>query len=86
MAGKTRYEKSYACTRCGTPTARDKLTVKKSVFTTMGTGAKTVRSRVLDWLCPPCLASDQEWNLDAYVAPEDREEQVSPQQLTIKDA
>lgn len=54
-------EPDYACTRCGTDTARDLLTVKRAVFLEMGEGARTLKSRVTDWLCPKCVASDADW-------------------------
>lgn len=74
MAGTTRYNKTYACTMCETETPHEKLTVKKAVFTGMGAGARTFRSRRLHWLCPQCLAKDPEWTLEPYVAPEDRDD------------
>lgn len=89
MAGTTRYQKSYACHNCGAVTPRDRLTVKKSVFTTMGSPSKTVKSRVKAWLCPDCLVKDPDWNLEAYVAPDDRDEPPSVPtvgQLNIADA
>ena len=54
---------SYDCTSCGRTTARDDLTVKRAQFVTMGMGATNLRSRVIAWLCPPCLEKDREWNL-----------------------
>jgi hypothetical protein len=36
--------------------------VKKAVFLTMGEGGRTIRSRVTDWLCGRCAASDVDWN------------------------
>lgn len=54
---------SYKCTQCGTRTAREKLIVKKAVFLTMGSGGRTVRSRVKDWLCAACLAIDNDFNI-----------------------
>ena len=51
------------CTGCGNDTERDLLTVKKVMFTSMGAGAKTDRSRVIDRLCPLCVAVDPEYNL-----------------------
>lgn len=56
----------YRCTRCGrgqeAGVDRSKLLVKKSIFTTMGRGGKTVRSRVVDWLCDGCVKQDDDWN------------------------
>jgi hypothetical protein len=55
-------EKTYACTRCGEPKSRNELMVKKAVFLTMGEGGRTIRSRVVDWLCGRCAADDPDWN------------------------
>lgn len=61
----------YICTRCGTApksdtqpqaTARDLLTVKKVLFVEMGAGGRSIKSRVIDWLCPSCVAADSDWN------------------------
>lgn len=48
------------------------LTVKKILFTSMGSGSKTSRARVKQWLCPPCVRSDPDWNLPPYVQPAER--------------
>lgn len=67
--------KVYKCTRCGnspgeTPEeARELLTVKKVSFLGMGTGAKTLRSRVIAWLCPKCVSEDDDWNAPAFDGP-----------------
>ena len=53
----------YDCTSCGRTTARDDLMVKRAQFMTMGSGASNVRTRVVAWLCPPCLEKDPQWNL-----------------------
>lgn len=54
-------ELNYSCTRCKKNTPRDELTVKKSVFLEMGELARTIRSRVVDWLCPECVVKDLDW-------------------------
>ena len=59
----------YGCTRCGAATSREELTVKKSVFLEMGTGARTWRSRVTGWLCPTCVRADPDWNLPKFSPP-----------------
>lgn len=64
----TRF-RDYRCTRCGTPTARGSLVVKKVSFARMGEGAKLIRSRVLDWLCPSCTVADPDWNRPANQTP-----------------
>lgn len=68
----TRYQREYFCTRCGKQTDRDKLTVKKAVFTEMGSKAKTFKSRVVAQLCDreTCLPADKDWNLPPYNEPE----------------
>lgn len=59
----------YGCTRCGKPVGKSELTVKKALFTEMGEGAKTVRSRVTDWLCDSCLESDLDYQRERFSAP-----------------
>jgi hypothetical protein len=56
----------YDCTGCGQSTKRELLTVKKVVFTEMGEGARTVKSRVTDWLCPRCTATDVDFNREPF--------------------
>lgn len=59
----------YTCTRCGTSTAREMLMVKKAVFLEMGEGGRTFRSRVTGWLCPACVATDEDWNREKFHPP-----------------
>lgn len=66
-------EYDYHCTKCGKETKRELLTPKKVIFTEMGAGGKTIRARVIDWLCPPCVKSDPHWNLPPNQSPSDRE-------------
>lgn len=66
----TRYTRDYFCSKCGKKTDRDKLTVKKAVFTDMGTRARTHKSRVMKHLCPSCLSVDPEWLKEAFSEPE----------------
>jgi hypothetical protein len=68
----------YRCSRCGAPTARDLLTVKKAVFLGMGVRARMLRSRVCHWLCPSCVAADRDWNREAYVQQPTYEEPALP--------
>jgi hypothetical protein len=56
----------YSCTRCRKAVDRDDLVVKKVTFLSMGLGGNTIQSRVIDWLCPPCLTEDAQWNLPAF--------------------
>jgi hypothetical protein len=60
---------TYGCTRCQTPTPRNELTVKKAVFTEMGEGPSTLRSRVVDWLCGMCLKEDHDFNREKFSPP-----------------
>ncbi len=59
----------YSCTGCGLSKKRDELTVKKVVFLEMGAGARTKRSRVVDWLCNECLESDPTFIMPAFTPP-----------------
>jgi hypothetical protein len=65
-------EHEHICGKCGTPTHRDLLTVKKVLFVEMGAGGKTIRSRVDSWLCPPCTKTDPHWLLPSHRQPEER--------------
>jgi hypothetical protein len=66
----TRYTREYHCTACGKKTQRHDLTVKKAVFTEMGSKARTFKSRVTRQLCPRCLAKDPDWKREPYSEPE----------------
>jgi predicted RNA-binding Zn-ribbon protein involved in translation (DUF1610 family) len=68
----------YKCTNCGADTKRDLLTVKKVLFTEMGAGSKTIRARVVDWLCPPCVKNDPAWRAPAHQLP-----QYQPDGVTV---
>lgn len=57
---------NYGCTVCKAPVSRDALVVKKALFTEMGEGARTVRSRVIAWLCPQCLISDPDYQREKF--------------------
>jgi hypothetical protein len=70
MAANSRLQRDYHCTRCGHKTPREMLTVKKSVFTEMGSSAKTFKSRVTRQLCPNCLITDDDWNREPYSEPD----------------
>lgn len=65
-------KKHYACSSCGQTWARDMLTVKKVIFTTMGSGSSTTRARVVGWLCPLCRKVDEDWNREPNLQPEER--------------
>ena len=62
----------YFCNGCNTPTKRSMLTVKKVLFTAMGSGASTTRARVVAWLCPACTKRDTDWNRPPNVQPSER--------------
>lgn len=57
----------YKCTRCGeapsenNDISRDMLVSKTAVFKSVGFKGKTIRSRVVDWLCPSCLEQDSNY-------------------------
>jgi hypothetical protein len=57
----------YKCTNCGAMPGREHLLAKKVLFTGMGAGAKTHRSRVVGHLCVPCVKKDPVYNLEPYV-------------------
>lgn len=59
----------YVCTNCHRPTRREDLTVKKVMFTEMGAGATTIRSRVVGWLCELCRESDNDFHRDRFSPP-----------------
>ena len=52
----------YICTRHGGEVPRELLLAKKVQFVGMGEGSRTHRSRVVEWLCPQCIAKDEDWN------------------------
>ena len=52
-----------------TPMPRAQLVVKKALFTEMGVGAKTLRARVTDWLCPKCLRDDPDYQREKFAPP-----------------
>jgi len=58
----------YKCSKCGTPTPREKLTVKRVQFATIGAGYKTLRNRTVAWLCESCLNDDSAWMQSALAA------------------
>lgn len=57
----------HRCSVCKQVKKRDELFVKRVVFQTMGSGARTVRSRVLSWLCGPCTMEDEDYNRESFV-------------------
>lgn len=65
-------EHEYFCNGCGAATRRSLLTVKKILFTGMGSGAQTDKARVIAWLCPTCTKRDPDWNREPYLLPTER--------------
>lgn len=59
---------AYKCSRCGQEKARDELVVYRVQFMTMGKPNKTLRSRVLGWLCQSCVEKDPAWNRPVHAA------------------
>lgn len=53
----------YQCTVCKRTVPREQLTAKRISFQTMGERFKTLRSRVIGWLCEDCREKDSIWNL-----------------------
>jgi len=59
----------YRCSECGwggRPEDRELLTVKKVYFNEMGMGGRTLKSRVVGWLCPDCVTKDTDFNRPAF--------------------
>lgn len=56
----------YICSACGRETLRDLLVAKKISFTGLGSGAKTIRTRTVAWVCDECIEVDVDWNRPAY--------------------
>lgn len=79
------YTGEYKCTRCGKAERRELLVVKKVMFQELGTKPRTLRSRSRTWLCPQCVAKDEDWKADAYSSPgmaAARESVVHPSNVT----
>lgn len=60
---------AYKCSQCDRETDRELLTAKKISFCEIGMNAKTLKSRIVDWLCPDCLVKDDVWNKPKYTTP-----------------
>lgn len=56
----------YKCSGCNEDCERSLLSVKKVMFTAMGAGAQTLRSRVVGHFCPRCVAQDPDYNREPY--------------------
>lgn len=68
----------YLCTKCGKPTPRDQLYVKKVIYLEMGKEAESLRSRTQDWLCESCLRKDEPWNIPSHTSPGSRYRKAHP--------
>lgn len=62
-------EPDYICTECGSDSTREQLTVKKVSFLEMGLNGRTLKSRVVGWLCPSCVNKDADFNREPWRAP-----------------
>lgn len=64
----------YRCSRCKRGAedgvTREVLMVKRVQFMTMGAAPRTLRSRVVEWLCPNCVKADADWQLPAGHTPD----------------
>lgn len=60
---------SHECSNCKRITQRDLLMSKKVMFQELGVKPKIFRSRVIAWLCPTCVAADEDWQRPAYESP-----------------
>lgn len=63
------FNGEYACTSCGSMESREDLLAKRAQYQTLGREPKTLRSRVVAWLCPSCIAKDPDYNVDSYSSP-----------------
>lgn len=59
--GDSHRQIAYVCSQCGANVGKDKLTVKRVMFQTAGMRFKTLRSRVVAWLCQSCRDEDPAW-------------------------
>jgi hypothetical protein len=55
------FVSEYKCTECDAITPREELTVKRVVFRQMGEFGRTLKGRVVGWLCPDCRDKDAVW-------------------------
>lgn len=64
----------WPCSVCGDDTRpKDQMVAKRVVFTTLGAGYDTLRSRTTEYLCPPCRDRDPIWNSPAHAGPARKE-------------
>lgn len=56
---------SYVCDVCGNDVGKGNVYSKQVRFQTVGTTYKTLRTRIVAWLCRPCMEADPAWTQDA---------------------
>lgn len=56
----------YKCMTCKLPKERDDLVVKRVVFSNIGRNGKQLRARSVGFICSSCLATDVDWNREAW--------------------
>lgn len=67
IASSARPGIEYKCAVCGRIRQRDQLAAKRVSFMEMGEGAKTIRARVVSWLCKdPCMLKDPDYNRERF--------------------
>lgn len=55
------FVSEYKCTGCEQITPREDLMAVRVSFRLMGDYGRTVKSRVVGWLCPDCLGKHPVW-------------------------
>lgn len=64
----------WPCSVCGDISReRTAMVAKRVIFTTLGAGYDTLRSRTVQYLCPTCRDKDPEWNLPQFSGPSRQE-------------
>jgi NMD protein affecting ribosome stability and mRNA decay len=54
------------CTRCGSITSPELLTIVRVCFYPRTKTTKVIKSRTIAWLCEGCLDSNEYWNLPSH--------------------
>jgi hypothetical protein len=57
----------YKCSACDAELPRSELIVKRVQFRGMGKEGRIARSRVVAWLCLPCVLRDHQWSQEGFV-------------------
>ncbi len=63
------FHGEYKCSDCGKIESRDLLTAKKVTIQEIGVRPKILRSRIIGWMCPACVAGDADWKREPYASP-----------------